>query len=182
MLIVRDAGHLKVEHLSRHQHKHFTEDIQTCQYRSVEVLIGADYDTPADIWSTACMVSRAPAQMCLLCKFVSLQRCHFYPCHHHVFCSFMCAAGFWVGHRGLSVRPPVRGHILPRGRFVLFATSFLSFKQNVLIIDNPPVSFLSDHIAHIIELLGPLPSQFALSGTNAKRYFNRKGKMYSATL
>ncbi|XP_062420147.1 SRSF protein kinase 2-like isoform X2 [Pungitius pungitius] len=36
-------------------HKHFTEDIQTCQYRSVEVLIGAHYDTPADIWSTACM-------------------------------------------------------------------------------------------------------------------------------
>uniref|UniRef100_A0A4W5LU66 non-specific serine/threonine protein kinase n=1 Tax=Hucho hucho TaxID=62062 RepID=A0A4W5LU66_9TELE len=36
-------------------YKHFTEDIQTCQYRSVEVLIGADYGTPADIWSTACM-------------------------------------------------------------------------------------------------------------------------------
>lgn len=40
------------------QHKHFTEDIQTCQYRSVEVLIGADYGTAADIWSTACMVSQ----------------------------------------------------------------------------------------------------------------------------
>uniref|UniRef100_A0A8C2ZCW0 non-specific serine/threonine protein kinase n=1 Tax=Cyclopterus lumpus TaxID=8103 RepID=A0A8C2ZCW0_CYCLU len=36
-------------------HKHFTEDIQTCQYRCVEVLIGAAYDTSADIWSTACM-------------------------------------------------------------------------------------------------------------------------------
>ncbi|KAI7789455.1 putative SRSF protein kinase 2-like [Triplophysa rosa] len=36
-------------------HKHFTEDIQTRQYRSVEVLIGAGYSTPADIWSTACM-------------------------------------------------------------------------------------------------------------------------------
>lgn len=39
------------------QHKHFTEDIQTRQYRSIEVLIGAGYSTPADIWSTACMVS-----------------------------------------------------------------------------------------------------------------------------
>lgn len=38
------------------QHKHFTEDIQTRQYRSLEVLIGAGYSTPADIWSTACMV------------------------------------------------------------------------------------------------------------------------------
>ncbi|XP_053536301.1 SRSF protein kinase 1a isoform X4 [Ictalurus punctatus] len=36
-------------------HKHFTEDIQTRQYRSLEVLIGAGYSTPADIWSTACM-------------------------------------------------------------------------------------------------------------------------------
>ncbi|XP_045144881.1 SRSF protein kinase 2 [Echinops telfairi] len=36
-------------------HKHFTEDIQTRQYRCIEVLIGAGYSTPADIWSTACM-------------------------------------------------------------------------------------------------------------------------------
>ncbi|XP_028669110.1 SRSF protein kinase 3 [Erpetoichthys calabaricus] len=36
-------------------HKHFTEDIQTRQYRSIEVLVGAGYSTPADIWSTACM-------------------------------------------------------------------------------------------------------------------------------
>ncbi|XP_077370293.1 SRSF protein kinase 1a isoform X3 [Festucalex cinctus] len=36
-------------------HKHFTEDIQTRQYRSLEVLIGAGYSTPADIWSSACM-------------------------------------------------------------------------------------------------------------------------------
>lgn len=41
------------------QHKHFTEDIQTRQYRSIEVLIGAGYSTPADIWSTACMVRGA---------------------------------------------------------------------------------------------------------------------------
>ncbi|XP_071483277.1 SRSF protein kinase 3-like [Diadema antillarum] len=34
---------------------HFTEDIQTRQYRALEVLIGAGYGTPADIWSTACM-------------------------------------------------------------------------------------------------------------------------------
>jgi len=34
---------------------HFTEDIQTRQYRSLEVLIGSGYGTPADIWSLACM-------------------------------------------------------------------------------------------------------------------------------
>ncbi|XP_051964975.1 SRSF protein kinase 1-like isoform X2 [Xyrauchen texanus] len=36
-------------------HKHFTEDIQTRQYRSLEVLLGSGYSTPADLWSTACM-------------------------------------------------------------------------------------------------------------------------------
>ncbi|XP_065211856.1 SRSF protein kinase 3 [Planococcus citri] len=35
--------------------RHFTEDIQTRQYRSLEVLVGAGYDTSADIWSVACM-------------------------------------------------------------------------------------------------------------------------------
>ena len=35
---------------------HFTEDIQTRQYRCLEVLIGAGYGPPADLWSTACMV------------------------------------------------------------------------------------------------------------------------------
>ncbi|XP_075951793.1 SRSF protein kinase 1b isoform X2 [Anarhichas minor] len=35
--------------------KHFTDDIQTRQYRSLEVLTGTGYSTPADIWSTACM-------------------------------------------------------------------------------------------------------------------------------
>lgn len=36
-------------------HKHFTEDIQTRQYRSLEVLLGSGYSTSADIWSVACM-------------------------------------------------------------------------------------------------------------------------------
>ncbi|KAM9409941.1 SRSF protein kinase 3-like isoform 2-T2 [Pholidichthys leucotaenia] len=91
-------------------HKHFTEDIQTCQYRSVEVLIGADYDTPADIWSTACMAFE-----------------------------------------------------LATGDYLFDPQSGATFSRE------------EDHIAHIIELLGPLPSQFALSGRKSKQYFNRKG-------
>jgi hypothetical protein len=36
-------------------HRHFSEDIQTRQYRAPEVLIGSSYDTSADIWSLGCM-------------------------------------------------------------------------------------------------------------------------------
>uniref|UniRef100_A0A3P8U764 non-specific serine/threonine protein kinase n=1 Tax=Amphiprion percula TaxID=161767 RepID=A0A3P8U764_AMPPE len=93
-------------------HKHFTEDIQTCQYRSVEVLIGADYNTPADIWSTACMAFE-----------------------------------------------------LATGDYLFDPQAGATFSQE------------EDHIAHIIELLGSLPCQFALSGRNSKRYFNRKGQL-----
>ena len=37
-------------------YKHFTEDIQTRQYRSPEVILGANYGPNADIWSLACIV------------------------------------------------------------------------------------------------------------------------------
>jgi len=36
-------------------HRHFTSDIQTRQYRCLEVLLGAKYGTSSDIWSTACI-------------------------------------------------------------------------------------------------------------------------------
>lgn len=35
--------------------KPVTDDIQTRQYRSPEVIIGADWDSSADVWSAACM-------------------------------------------------------------------------------------------------------------------------------
>ncbi|GAX78942.1 hypothetical protein CEUSTIGMA_g6382.t1 [Chlamydomonas eustigma] len=37
-------------------HKQFTTDIQTRQYRSPEVIMGAKYSTPCDMWSMACLV------------------------------------------------------------------------------------------------------------------------------
>ncbi|XP_060914367.1 SRSF protein kinase 3 isoform X2 [Labrus mixtus] len=92
-------------------HKHFTEDIQTRQYRAVEVLIGAEYGTPADIWSTACM-------------------------------AFELATGDYLFE-------PHSGEDYTRDE---------------------------DHIAHIMELLGPIPLPFALSGRYSREYFNRRGE------
>lgn len=36
--------------------RHFSDDIQTRQYRSPETIINAGYDTSADMWSLACML------------------------------------------------------------------------------------------------------------------------------
>jgi serine/threonine protein kinase len=36
---------------------HFTNDIQTRQYRSPEVILGAKWGASTDIWSMSCMVS-----------------------------------------------------------------------------------------------------------------------------
>ncbi|KAM6977719.1 SRSF protein kinase 3 [Aplochiton taeniatus] len=93
-------------------HKHFTEDIQTRQYRALEVLIGAEYGTPADIWSTACM-------------------------------AFELATGDYLFE-------PHSGEDYTRDE---------------------------DHIAHIIELLGPIPPLFALSGRYSREYFSRTGEL-----
>ncbi|XP_050073926.1 SRSF protein kinase 3 [Anopheles maculipalpis] len=96
--------------------KHFTDDIQTRQYRSLEVIIGAGFDTSADIWSTACM-------------------------------AFELATGDFL---------------------------FEPFSGKDYCRDD-------DHIAHIIELLGPIPKRIALSGKNSNHVFNSKGMLKNIT-
>ncbi|XP_015254204.1 PREDICTED: SRSF protein kinase 1-like isoform X3 [Cyprinodon variegatus] len=80
-------------------YKHFCEEIQTRQYRSLEVLLGSDYGPPADIWSVACM-------------------------------AFELVTGDSLFH--------------PK------ASEFISLEE--------------DHISQIIELLGKIPPDVALSG------------------
>ncbi|ELU03110.1 hypothetical protein CAPTEDRAFT_173738 [Capitella teleta] len=91
---------------------HFTEDIQTRQYRCLEVLIGAGYGPPADIWSTACM-------------------------------AFELATGDYLFE-------PHSGEDYSRDE---------------------------DHLAHIIELLGPIPRNIALSGKYSREFFNKRGEL-----
>lgn len=40
---------------------HFTNDIQTRQYRSPEVILGSKWGASTDVWSMACMVSHSRA-------------------------------------------------------------------------------------------------------------------------
>lgn len=93
-------------------YKHFSEDIQTRQYRSLEVLLGSGYNTAADIWSTACM-------------------------------AFELATGEYLFE-------PHSGDTYSRDE---------------------------DHLAHIIELLGPIPRTVALSGKYSREFFNKKGEL-----
>ncbi|KAH8370536.1 hypothetical protein KR093_003988 [Drosophila rubida] len=96
--------------------RHFTEDIQTRQYRSLEVILGSEYDTSADIWSTACMV-------------------------------FELATGDYLFE-------PHSGDTYTRDE---------------------------DHIAHIIELLGPIPRQIVLRAPWAQQMFYMNGELRNIT-
>lgn len=87
-------------------------DIQTRQYRSLEVIIGAGYDTSADIWSTACM-------------------------------AFELATGDYLFE-------PHAGDNYDRD---------------------------DDHLAHIIELLGPIPKEIALAGRLSHALFTKRGEL-----
>lgn len=96
--------------------KHFTEDIQTRQYRSLEVILGASYNVSADIWSTACM-------------------------------AFELATGDYLFE-------PHSGDNYCRDE---------------------------DHIAHIIELLGPIPKKIIAAGSLSHFVFNKKGELRHIT-
>ncbi|KAF6216160.1 hypothetical protein GE061_000499 [Apolygus lucorum] len=92
--------------------QHFCEAIQTRQYRSLEVIIGAEYGTAADIWSTACM-------------------------------AFELATGDYLFE-------PHTGQHYTRDE---------------------------DHLAHIVELLGPVPLHVIHSGKHAQEFFCDNGEL-----
>ncbi|KAJ1993114.1 serine/threonine protein kinase, CMGC [Coemansia spiralis] len=91
---------------------HFTEDIQTRQYRSPEVIIGARWDATADMWSCACLIFE-----------------------------------------------------LITGDYLFEPHSGSRYTKD------------EDHIAQIIETVGPLPKKFALSGRYSSEFFNRRGEL-----
>ncbi|RCH87835.1 serine/threonine protein kinase, CMGC group [Rhizopus stolonifer] len=91
---------------------HFTEDIQTRQYRSPEVILGGKWDAGADIWSLACMIFE-----------------------------------------------------LLTGNYLFDPQKGSRFNRD------------DDHLAQMIELMGPMSKSFALSGKNSSEFFNHKGEL-----
>ncbi|RMD40521.1 hypothetical protein DV735_g4594, partial [Chaetothyriales sp. CBS 134920] len=91
---------------------HFTNDIQTRQYRSPEVILGSKWGASTDVWSMACMVFE-----------------------------------------------------LITGDYLFDPQSGTKYGKD------------DDHIAQIIELLGPFPKNLCLSGKWSQDIFNRKGEL-----
>ncbi|TVY14405.1 Protein kinase dsk1 [Lachnellula arida] len=91
---------------------HFTNDIQTRQYRSPEVILGAKWGASTDVWSMAAMVFE-----------------------------------------------------LITGDYLFDPQSGTKYGKD------------DDHIAQIIELLGPFPKTLCLSGKWSSEIFNRKGEL-----
>lgn len=92
--------------------RHFTEDIQTRQYRSPEVILGQGYDTSTDMWSFACMVFE-------------------------------------------------------------LATGDLLFDPREA--KDQSYSRDEDHLALMMELLGPMPISMTIRGANTPKFFEREG-------
>lgn len=91
---------------------HFTNDIQTRQYRSPEAILGAKWGTPVDIWSASCMFFE-----------------------------------------------------LLTGDYLFDPQAGARYNKD------------DDHIAQVIELLGPFPRSIALSGKFSSEIFTRKGDL-----
>lgn len=120
---------------------HFTNDIQTRQYRSPEVILGAKWGASTDVWSMACMVSVNRNLHPRLC---------------------WCTPDYFAH---LSTNNYHQVFELITGDYLFDPQSGTKYGKD------------DDHIAQIIELLGPFSKSQCLSGKWSQEIFNRKGEL-----
>ncbi|KAL0569080.1 serine/threonine protein kinase, CMGC [Marasmius crinis-equi] len=92
---------------------HFTDDIQTRQYRCPEVILGGKWGPSADIWSLACVLFE----------------------------------------------------LFTGGDYLFDPAASSRYSKD------------EDHIAQIMELMGPIPPNVALTGKYSAEFFNRRGEL-----
>lgn len=127
---------------------HFTNDIQTRQYRSPEVILGSKWGASTDVWSMAAMVS-------------------WFCCH-----SFARLGANLVLFLRWSFEMSWLTGVVPLQVFELITGDYLFDPQS-----GTKYGKDDDHIAQIIELLGPFPKSLCLSGKWSQEIFNRKGEL-----
>lgn len=125
---------------------HFTNDIQTRQYRSPEVILGAKWGASTDVWSMAAMVS-------------IFQR--IYDVHSCV----VVASRMRAALQTIMLTVDLQVFELITGDYLFDPQSGTKYGKD------------DDHIAQIIELLGPFPRSLCLSGKWSQEIFNRKGEL-----
>lgn len=128
---------------------HFTNDIQTRQYRSPEVILGSKWGPSTDVWSVACMAFELLTGDYLFDPQSG-------PAYNKNdgkeddICFFFLLLG-------CICKPPL--------------LTYLFYPSTPCFINQ------SDHMAQIIELIGNYPKRLALSGKYSQELFNRKGEL-----
>ncbi|KAI5614438.1 SRSF protein kinase 1b isoform X1 [Silurus asotus] len=148
-------------------HKHFTDDIQTRQYRALEVLMGSGYSTPADIWSTACMQKWPKSRtsdraMGAQGSYTSGAK----DAHVVRFNRQAPAAQTAEEVNSFNARQAFE---LATGDYLFEPHSGEDYSRD------------EDHIALIIELLGKVPRKLIMNGKYSKEFFTKKGDLRHIT-
>ncbi|GLB35703.1 putative CMGC SRPK protein kinase [Lyophyllum shimeji] len=133
---------------------HFTDDIQTRQYRCPEVILGAKWGPSADIWSVACVVRLF---LLLLAGYMPLRASPSFP---YPLSLVPCPL-----YRPCRCPSTQIFELITGGDYLFDPASGSRYSKD------------DDHIAQIMELMGEIPRSIAFSGKYSSEFFNRKGEL-----
>ncbi|KAF5319119.1 hypothetical protein D9611_014079 [Ephemerocybe angulata] len=163
---------------------HFTDDIQTRQYRCPEVILGAKWGTSADIWSVACVCL---GWMVLTILMIFCASCVLLDAASDFAFAYDSTSHFAPSPTTRLVLAPTTFNSAPPRAFAWhlqldydydYESLFELITGGDYLFDPASGTRYSkddDHIAQIMELLGEIPKSIAFSGKYSSEFFNRKG-------